>query len=174
MNFKDLLSLAKDQGVIEKKDVKSITLYKAYLMNLPTDGELFFLNETKAIQELVNRDNIFNDDAFIAVTENVFTLTKSQFDKMLKTPMTKPITILKIILPVKDNKEKDLMPGYEGGYNEETGSIQVTLNGLIYTLDVEDVEIESIDIKTVSSQSEIKKVTKLKLVPFEVSTKKKK
>lgn len=180
MNFKDLLSIAKDQGVIEKKDVKSITLYRAYIMgdgeimNLPTDGELFFLTELKAVQELVNRDNVFNDDAFLSVTENVFSLSKAQFDKMLKTPMTKPITILKIILPVKDNKEKDLMPGFEGGFNEETGSIQVALNDFVYTLDVEDVEIEKIDIRTVSSQSEIKKVTKLKLVPFDVSPKKKK
>lgn len=180
MNFRDLLTIAKEQGAIEKKDVKTITLYKAYLMgdgeimNLPTDGELFFLNETKAVQELINRDNIFNEDSFVCLDQDLLTLTRAQFDKMLKTPMTKPITILKIILPVKENKEKDLMPGYDGGYNEETGSIQVTLNGLIYTLDVEDVEIESIEIKTVSSQSEIKKVTKLKLNPFDISTKKKK
>lgn len=180
MNFKDLLSIAKDQGVIEKKDVKTITLYRAYLMgdgeimNLPTDGELFFLNEKGAVQELITRDNIFNDDAFVSITENIFSLDKAQFDKMLKTPMTKPITILKITLPVKENKEKDLMPGFDGGYNEETGSVQVALNGLVYTLDVEDVEIDRIDLKSVSSQSEIVKVTKLKLTPFDVSPKKKK
>lgn len=181
MIFKDLLSIAKDRGIIEKKDVKSITLYRAYLMNdgeimnLPTDGELFYLNERDAVQSLINGADIFNDDSLVTLLEeSIISMDKAKFDKMLKTPMTKPITILKIIIPVKENKEKDLMPGYPGEYNEDTGSVQITLAGLVYTLDVEDVEIESIEIKSVSSQSEIKRITKLELIPFGAMPKKKK
>ena len=150
MRFKEILNLDKKLG---KKD--KVTLYRAYIMKdgeemvLPTDGELFFLSREKAFENLVNRADVLMPlDDFLASGKI--------------TPM---ITFLNVILPISDNKEKELMPGNDECYNDETGSLQVALNGLVFDLDVEDMRVSNITY-TIEDGTEIKRIKKLELEDF--------
>lgn len=151
MKFKEILSLDKK---LAKQD--KVTLYRAYVMKdgeemqLPTDGELFFLTKEKAFENLINREDILTPlDQFITGNGGI-------------GPM---ITFLNIIFDVKTNKDKELMPGFDGGYNEESGSIQIALNNLAYDLDVEDMRV--VDLTTVTKpETEIIRVKKLTLEDF--------
>jgi len=126
--FKELLS---EIGCEEE----ILTLYRAYLaedndkVNLPTDGIIMYINELSAIQGLVNAEEKLQDLLTIVDTG---------------MPV---IVLLKVQIPIKGNKEKDLLKDTEAEYWELSGGVTIELSNFDFTLDVDEIKLEK--LKTV-------------------------
>ena len=136
MMFRDLLAL---DDIDAKKSKDVVKLYRAYLLTndddmvFNVDGDLVYPTLDAAVANLLNR-----------IDEGM----------SLKGSI---ISFLVINLPVKSNKDLDLLPGREKEYDKETKSIAIAIKNLDYTLDVMDMRVDSIDYN-VDSKTEIKRL----------------
>lgn len=152
MKLKEIMALDKE---LSKADV--VTLYRAYIpedgkqIDLSTDGAIMYLNIKDAIQGMLNTE---------PEMERLFV-----FDRLLNPTMdvlkSSIIAIVKISIPVKNQKDKSLMTEDLGlGYNPQSGSVVIELNNFDFQIDVEEISVKDIAY-VIEDSTEIKKITHL-------------
>lgn len=166
MKLKDILALDKE---LSKAD--TITLYRAYVpedgkeISLGTDGVIMYLNIKDAIQGMLNTE---------PEMEKLF-LFGNFFNPNLDVSKSSIIALVKVSIPVKNQKDKVLMSeDLELGYNPQSGSVVIELNNFDFQIDVEEISIRDIAYE-VENATEIKKITHLSYDSLmDVGSKKKK
>lgn len=136
MKLKDILALDKE---LSKAD--TITLYRAYVpedgkeISLGTDGVIMYLNIKDAIQGMLNTE---------PEMEKLFLFDRF-FNPNLDVSKSSIIALVKVSIPVKNQKDKVLMSeDLELGYNPQSGSVVIELNNFDFQIDVEEITIRDI------------------------------